>query len=252
MRGLFLSTLVLFLATVVAFAQGAERGADLGAQRWRTGDRDGAVSAWAAALDADGVDLPPAERARLAYNLGVAEFERGEPLRATAWFEAALRVAPRFDDAAANLELARAEAGLGPRRADDLTATLDAAAASFTRPEAEWLALAGALLLALVAAGEALRGGGWRRAMGLAFLVQPFFFAPLARHVLVADAQPYMVIDDEGASLLSAPSTSAKRLGSLDAGDIVEFVDELPGWTRVAVDGEDRWTRADALFALRL
>ncbi len=231
---------------------GGEAGADGGAQRWRSGDRAGALSFWTSRLEG-GSDLSTAERSRLAYNLGIAEYERGEPLRAVAWFEAALRAVPRDEGARVNLGIARAEAGLEPRGSDGFTATLGSIAASVTRPESEWLALGAALLLALAGLGEALRGGAlWRRAALLALLAQPVLFAPLVRHVVLADTQPYMVIDPDGARTRSAPSADAERLGSLPPGAIVEYVDELPGWTKVKGDGEERWVEASKLFDLQL
>ena len=170
-----------------------------------------------------------------------------------AWFEAALRAAPRNDDASVNLGIARAEAGLEPRGGDGFSATLASLAASVTRPESEWLAVGAALLLALAGLGEALRGGArWRRLVVLALLAQPFLFAPLVRHLALADTHPYMVIDQGGARTRSAPSPDAEGLGSLSPGSIVEYVDELPGWTKVKTDGEERWVDASKLFDLQL
>ncbi|MEM9382838.1 MAG: SH3 domain-containing protein, partial [Planctomycetota bacterium] len=231
---------------------GAEMGADLGAQRWRAGDRDGALAAWTAALEGDGA-LSPAERARLAYNLGIAEYERGAPLRAVAWFEAALRAAPRDQDVRANLGIARAEAGLGPRSGDDLTATFVRFASSFSGAEGGWFALLGALLLALAGLGEALRGGArWRRVFLAAALAQVVFFAPLVRHVATADELPYMIVDPDGASARAEPAAGADRLETIPAGSIVDYVDALPGWTKVRYGGQERWVESAALFDLRV
>ncbi|MEM1453477.1 MAG: SH3 domain-containing protein [Planctomycetota bacterium] len=249
-------------AAAAPLGQAAEEGADLGAQRWRSGDRDGALAAWTTALEGGaleggaleaGTDLPSAERARLAYNLGIAEYERGEPLRAVAWFEASLRAAPRSAPTRENLEIARAEAGLGPRRGDDLTATLIRVTSSFSRTEAEWFALFGTLLLVLAGLGEALRGGaGWRRLLLVAVVAQLAFFAPLARHVATADDRPYMVVDPDGASARSEPDSGADQLGTIPAGSIVEYVDELPGWTKIRHEGDERWVEAAVLFDLRV
>jgi len=231
-----------------------EIGADRGSMLWRSGDRDGAVAAWAAALEqarADGAE--PAERARLAYNLGVSEAARGEPMRAVAWFEAALRSSPRMGDARFNLGLARADAGLGPRSGDGLVETLEAIARTTTPAEAEWLAVLAALLFAGVGLLEALRGGRWpTRLLLAAALVQPFLFAPLALHLLERGSEPFMVIDPAGVKLRAAPEDGAERVGALPAGSVVSYLDELPGWTKVRVGDEARWVPSGALFGLRL
>ena len=237
-----------------AAASPAESGADRGSVLWRSGDQEGAVAAWAAALEqarADGA--PPAERARIAYNLGVTEAARGEPMRSVAWFEAALRAAPRLEDASFNLGLARADAGLGPRSGDGLVESLEALARTTTPAEAEWLAVLGALLFAGLGLLEALRGGSWPRRLLLAVaLVQPFLFAPLVLHVSERGSEPFMVIDPAGVQLRAAPEDGAERVGSLKAGAVVNYLDELPGWTKVRVGGEARWVPSEALFGLRL
>ncbi len=232
----------------------AEAGADRGSALWRAGDRDGAVAAWMAALDEAGAaGAPLKERARLAYNLGVSEAARGEAMRSVAWFEAALRAAPGLGDARYNLDLARAEAGLGPRTGDGLLESLEAAAGALTPGESEWLALLGALLFAGAGLLEALRGGRWaRRWLVLVAVSQPVFFAPLALHLSERGSEPFMVIDPSGVQLRAAPEAGAERVGSLPAGEVVSYLDELPGWTKVRVGGEARWVPSEALFELRL
>lgn len=240
--------------TGAAAASPAESGADRGSVLWRSGDQEGAVAAWAAALEqARADDAPPAERARIAYNLGVTEAARGEPMRSVAWFEAALRAAPRLEDARFNLGLARADAGLDPRSGDGLVESLEALARTTTPAEAEWLAVLGALLFAGLGLLEALRGGSWpRRLLLAAALVQPFLFAPLVLHVSERGSEPFMVIDPAGVQLRAAPEDGAERVGSLKAGAVVSYLDELPGWTKVRVAGEARWVPSEALFGLRL
>ncbi|MDG1985458.1 MAG: SH3 domain-containing protein [Planctomycetota bacterium] len=232
----------------------AESGADRGGELWRAGDREGAVAAWVDALErAQTGGAPPAERARIAYNLGVAAAERGEPMRSVAWFEAALRAAPRLDDAHFNVGLARADAGLGPRTGDGLAESLEAAARTVTPAESEWLAVLGAVLFAGAGLLEALRGG---RLAGRLLLVvaaaQPLLLAPLALHLSERGAEPFMVIETGGVPLRAAPEDGAKRVGSLPAGTVVSYLDQLPGWTKIRFDGEARWVASDSLFALRL
>ena len=212
------------------------------------------MAAWVEALEAArSAGAAPRERARLAYNLGVAEARRGEAMRAVAWFEAALRAAPRFEDARFNLSLARAEAGLPPRVGDGLAESLEAAAGAVTRAESEWLALLGGVVLAAAGLLEALRGGALaRRVLLMAVAVQPLLLAPLSMQLLRAEPEPHMVVDPAGLRLRAAPEEGAERLGTLPAGAVVGFLDELPGWTKVSVDGEARWVPSGGLFALRL
>ena len=232
----------------------AEAGADRGSVLWRSGDRDGAVAAWMTALeDAQVVGAPSAERARLAYNLGVSEAAGGELMRSVAWFEAALRASPSLADARFNLGLARAEAGLGPRTGDGLLESLGAAARTLTSGESQWWALLGALLFAGAGLLEALRGGRWtRRLLLLVAAAQPILFAPLALHLSERGSEPFMIIDPSGVQLRAAPEDGAERVGSLPAGAVVSYLDTLPGWTKVRVGGEARWVPSEALFELRL
>ncbi len=232
----------------------AEVGADRGSELWRTGDRDGAVAAWRVALgEAQAEGAPSAERARLAYNLGVTEAARGEPMRSVAWFEAALRASPSMADARFNLGLARAEAGLGPRTGDGLLESVEAAARTLTPGESEWMAFLGALLFAGAGLLEALRGGRWaRRLLLLVAAAQPVLFAPLALHLSERGAAPFMVIDPAGVQLRAAPEDGAERVGSLPAGAVVSYLDTFPGWTKIRVQGEARWVPSEALFELRL
>jgi hypothetical protein len=61
-----------------------------------------------------------------------------------------------------------------------------------------------------------------------------------------------MIIDPAGVQLRAAPEDGAERVGSLQAGDVVNYLDELPGWTKIRVGGEARWVPSEALFSLRL
>lgn len=239
-------SLVLALGTPVPDTDAA---ADHGVQAYRAGDWALAQAEWRSALAATEV---PAERARLAYDLGNAAFRMGETLHAVAWYTTALRLSPRDSDAWANLELARSEAGLEPADRGDLTDTLERLVSSMTLIESEWAVLLCLALFALCLAGEALRGGVvWRRlclcAAGLVLLLCVPWCWNLARE----DADVWMVVSERPAAARSEPRPDATRLTELLPGSVYERLDQLPGW--VQVSGEERvavWVRDHALFDL--
>ena len=230
----------------------AEAGAGTGAQLWRAGDHGGAARHWRERLEAEGAS--PAERARLTYNLGVAAHGADDPLLASAWFEASLRIAPRGEDASVNRDIARAEAGLSPAGSGDLSETLVHGLRLLTRSEAEWLALGGALFFAVFGLLDALRGGRFRGLAWLALLLQPVFWAPLLTDLLTSRAGEVMVIAQQGTTVYAGPERSSKegggKVGTLAAGAIATRVDALPGWTKVVFAGEERWVASDSVMAL--
>lgn len=223
----------------------AEEGAGEGSVRWRAGDHEGALQFWESKLEG-AAELPSRERARLAYNVGVAHHTAGEPLRAAAWFESSLRLAPRWDDAKANRDLARADAGLDPK---DM-GLVGGFVRFFTRGEAEWLALLGGLLIFVAGAFDAFRGGGWGRGPWLAILLLPFFWTPLLGHIFQGESEAVMVIDEDGAALYGTPDTGGERLGKLNQGAESLVLDRLPGWVKVLDRGEERWTDEDSVLSL--
>ena len=241
------SASVLFVQDPAAEAgtRPVEAGAGEGAVLWRSGDRDGALSRWEADLDA-GSELPARERARLSYNIGVAQHTAENPLRAAAWFESALRLAPRWKDAKANRDLARADAGLDPKD----TGIVGGFVRYFTRGEAEWLALLGGLLVLLLGALDAFRGGGWGRGPWLAILALPILWTPLIGHIATAEADSVMVVAENGAALYGTPDTRGERLGKLTEGSESIVLDRLPGWVKVLDRGEERWTDDDSVLSL--
>lgn len=225
----------------------AETGADEGANLWRAGDRTGALRFWMDTLSS-GDDLTPRERARLAYNVGVAHHSDGMPLLATAWFETALRLAPRWDAARANRDLSRADAGLDPKD----TGIVGSFVQRFTRGEAEWLAMLGAALIVVLGALDAFRGGAWARGPWLAILALPILWAPLVGQIATGGGKVAMVVAADGVALYGTPDRGGERLGKFAAGDETYLLDELPGWVKVVDRGEERWIEEDSVLSLRL
>ncbi|MEO0660072.1 MAG: hypothetical protein AAFZ87_00910 [Planctomycetota bacterium] len=246
------AVLVALLLSPAALGGGAEDTRPVGdaARLWRDGARAEAVAAWSERLDArvDG----PHERARLAYNLGVAASADGDALRATAWFESALRLDPRNDDAAHNVEISRADAGLPPAASGDLTSAATALMRRFEPHEARLLALGGALLVLLVGLVHGLRGGRRARAaFAVALLAQPLLWAPLVRSLLVEGSDPVMVVaPGAGASVVVTPDSGAESVGRAAPGDVLERVEVYGAWTKVVWRGEERWIPSEDAFAL--
>ena len=228
----------------------AEEGAGPGAALWRAGDRDGAVRAWTEALAA--VEAPAAERARLAYNLGVAAHHDEDPLLAVAWFTACLRTEPRHRDARANLAVARTDAGLGDADGGGPASAALGWARRYTRGEAEWLAVLGGVLLLAGGLLEAFRGRPARIALVLGVAVQPVMWTPLAVAIVSDVPDAHMVVEPRGLQVYPMPEPGTEKVGKLAAGDVAEALDELPGWRKVRFEGEERWVRASGLAPLDL
>ncbi len=228
-------------------AAGLPLSQDAGLERFRAGDYASAMTVWNEALEAA---EPGPERGRLAYNLGNASYRRNRFLEAVGWYMVGLRYLPRDGDLFANLELSRAEAGLPPADGGSLKDMAGRILGKFTAGESRLLALGGVLLLALILAGEALRGSsGWRSASWWMLLALPLFFAPWVRHAL-SPPDAHLVLQS-GAGGRSEPRTDAATLERLEAGQILEVFDSMPGWSRVRLDGgQELWVQESALFQL--
>lgn len=218
------------------------------AEAYRAKDYATAAALWEEALpEAEG----PSERARLLYNLGNGAYRRERFLEAVGWYTAALRLTPRDADAWKNLELARSSAELEPADRGDLAATMTRLLSSLTRGEAEWLLFAALLGWAACLAGEALRGGRtWRRLCWLGLVGLLVVAAPLGWHLWHAGERPLMVVQKGGTQGRSEPRGDATALRRLEAGDVVLWRDELPGWVGVRTDRGDLWVRERTVFEL--
>lgn len=223
---------------------------DVAVDAYRKGELDTARSAWSALL----ADAHGPEKARLCYDLGNVAFRARRPLEAVGWYTAALRIAPRDEDAWANLEHARREAGLEPADRGDLTATLARVVRAFTKGESELLALGGVALLGAALAYEALRGGRVARRVAIvASLAAACSFAPLATHLVATSKDPMLSIAprEHPLALHSEPREDAAVVAEVQPGERMERIDELPDWTRVELEnGTEGWTKSSSVFAL--
>ena len=219
---------------------------ELGVEAYRAGDYRSAESRWRRALELGEVDA-----ADVLYNLGDNAWRRERPLEAAAWFTASLRLDPRRAAAWANLELARAEAGVAPADRGDLTSTARRFAFAFTRGESEWLALGGVALLALALAHEALRGGAVARRLALAAgLFAALAAAPFLAHLVRGEGPAMLVVAPEGAAVRGEPAPEGALVGRFAAASEVRPLDRLPGWVRAEGGGAEGWVAAEELHPI--
>ncbi|MFN0244186.1 MAG: SH3 domain-containing protein [Planctomycetota bacterium] len=221
-------------------------------QAYRARDLDEAASEWLAYLD-QSVAQPPAERARVLYNLGNVAFRQNKVLESVGWYTAALRLRPRDGDTWRNLEHARTAAKLDPADRGDLAATLERLLTSLTPSESERL-FAGVLLVwAACLAVEALRGGRtWRLISIVATALVVLGALPLVVVRARESAERMLVISSERVALHSEPRGDAAAVGELAPGDAVERLDALPEWVKVeSASGAVGWVKAGAVFDLR-
>jgi len=218
----------------------------------RAGDYSSADALWRSLLDEP---LSRAERARVLYDLGNTAWRSRTPRgrhEAVAWYTACIRLAPRHADAWRSLELARSELGLEPADRGDLTATLARLVSAATPGESLALSLSALAAFAALLAVEALRGGRrWRWLAALAgagFLV---LSTPLVWNQLHAGRDPVMVVAESGVTLRSEPKLDLPALEHAAPGEVLERLDELPGWIRVETSsGRRGWLPAADLQAL--
>jgi tetratricopeptide (TPR) repeat protein len=242
---------VLAVLTGVGAAQDAPRDAFAeGVAAYRRADHERAIEIWRPLLEQD---LAPLDRARVYYDLGNAAWRRERPYEAIACYTAAVRLDPRHADAWANLEFARAKAGLPPADAGDLGATLRRALDSF-RPDERRGLLFGALVLwtLLLVVEMRLGGRALRRALAVGGLMVALAAVPWAwEHLRPTLADPLLVVDAGSVALRAEPLESRPATGQLEVLEEVERIDALPGWVRIRrADGQRGWVREGALFAL--
>jgi len=225
---------------------------DVGAiSAYRAGDLAAARAEWTTLLDAE-PRLAGPERARILANLGNVAFREGKVLESVGWFTSSIRLRPRDADTWANLEHARRVAKLEPADRGDLGATVQRVLGAFTPSESRLLALVGLIGLGAGLAYEALRGGRtgrWLALGGSAFAL--LTAAPWIHDVSTRSDSPGLVVEEGQALVRSEPRTDAAVLAEAAAGDDVDMLDSLPGWTKVRIsDGNEGWVETGEVFAL--
>jgi tetratricopeptide (TPR) repeat protein len=230
-----------------------------GVSAYRAGDYGEARDLWRALLREAPAPLPPGHgqplvfsSAALLFNLGNACLRTGVPLEALAAYEAARRLNPRDSAIRANLERARLAAGLDlpapPGPWQRMTEWL-----RWLQPgERRWLALLGAVPLALALLYEALAGGAAaRRWLVLTLLGAVLACLPLCFERFGPEPADAMVVAAAGAQLNSEPREDAKAVGRVAAGEMCLEIDRLPGWRRIQRgDGQRGWLPTAAIFRI--
>ncbi len=218
-------------------------------EAYRSGDYGTAQLLWKQALDRAS---DARERGRLRYTLGNTAYRQEEFLSAVGWYTSALRDLPRDADLRANLELARLEAGLQPADRGDLAATLRRLLSSLSRAEAAWLSLVALAFLATALAFEALRGGSlWRRVAVTTAALAALGACPLLWHTAQVDERQVMVTAKDGVEGRSEPRLKAQRISRFQGGEVLTWMDALPGWVQVRDGGQrEQWVPEDTMFDL--
>ncbi|MCB9913689.1 MAG: SH3 domain-containing protein [Planctomycetes bacterium] len=220
-------------------------------EAYRAGDLATARTLWLELLEDRASGPRGAERARVLYDLGTLALREDQPGEAAGWFTASLRLRPRDRETWENLEYARLEAGLPAADRGDLADTAKRLVSSWTPGEARTLALLSLLPLALCLLLEALRGGWLWRVLGLGALCVACIGAlPMGWSMLVAQTDPVLVIDSNGAQVRVEPRGDASAQRTLAAGDVVERLAEHPDWVQVRVGADRGWVRESSVFAL--
>jgi len=241
----------------------------LGNERYEAGDYDGAIEAYGSLVERGAIDND------LFYNMGNAYYEVGLLGNAVLYYERALRLEPRHEDALANLELTRKI--LRDREFLQSDGWLRRTLMWVPRKLSTWeLVLLGsvfyllltAILIGFIFRDTALVAGLYRRfsilSPGRLFGLQKatdIAMAGVTAFVLLAatgaaalqkhDAETERrdaVILEEELAVYSGPSTQATLQFKVHEGTVTRVVDARPGWVEIELPGElSGWVRAEAL-----
>ena len=246
----FVASFVLAFAAGGSIAPDHSREFERGIEAYRRGAWSEAEELWRGALTAE---LPDEERARLHYALGNAAWRQGATLEAVLRYTAAVRLDPRSSDAWANLELARARAGLEPADRGDLRSTVRRGLGALLTAESRALVLLALLAWVALLGVETFRGGRLLGRLVLAgALVVLLCSLPWAQGWLQRpDGRAWMVVATGETALRSEPVESLEQIGVLAAGEEVERLDSLPGWVKLArADGLSGWVHDTAVLPI--
>lgn len=190
-----------------------------------------------------------APSSKLFYNIGNCLFQQGKYAEALAYYESALRIAPRDSDILENLNLTRRKLSLPEKNVLETPADVPPYLRDLLRPD-EWL-----LVLSI---GSALifLGLGLRRSMGRSFwgsllasgavVMVVAFSAVLAQGVSSYDDRAAIVIV-RNAPVYALPSTQALRLLdiNLQSGEEVRIVETRLDWVRIRAGSAEGWVKKD-------
>lgn len=235
-----------------AAAQEAMRTAD---QLYEAGQYAQAAQAYQQVVDQGFVE------SALFYNLGNAQFKRGDLGQAILNYRRAQQVAPRDPDVAANLAVAR---GLRTDQVEAvgggglLTQIGSAVGGWFALDEVAMVALGGWILFifSLILFGSLKNGSAWRRRMRTVLLVTTILFAAgvvtLGSAVYENRNDAAGVIVTAEVAVRSGPGAQYVTGFTLHSGAEVDLVEVQGNWVRLALPGTELegWLPASAVEAV--
>ena len=234
LKKLFVLALLPFAAWTLAADDFAEAG-----RAYDRGDFAQAEKLYAQELAA----LAPAEAEGVLYNLGCAAFMNGHPAAALAYFDAAVRLAPRDSAALENLNVARTRLGLPAEGRVESPRDLAVFCRDVFRPDG-WLLVAAAAWFAgflFLACRRLLPGTVLHTALaaaGLAILVALGAYFSQIRGPYARDRA---VIGDGGAEMRALPTGTGKAEGGLSAGHEVRILEERADYCLVRCGSLQGW-----------
>ena len=190
-----------------------------------------------------------APSSKLFYNIGNCLFQQGKYAQALAYYESALRIAPRDSDILENLNLTRRKLSLPEKNVLEAPADVPPYLRDLLRPD-EWL------LVLSVGAALVFLSLGLRRSLGRSFwgavlasggvVMVVAFSAVLAQGVSSYDDRAAIVIV-RSAPVYALPSTQALRLAdiNLQPGEEVRIVESRLDWVRIRTGSAEGWVKKD-------
>ena len=229
----------LFVFAFLAFAAGplaADDFADAGAA-YDKGDFARAEALYRRSLRSRGVS------AGGLYNLGCAAAMNHHPAAALAYFDGAVRLAPRDSAALENLNVVRAKLGLPAEGRVESPRDLAVFCRDAFRPDG-WLLIAAAAWCAvflLLACRRVLPGTILHPALGVCVLALLAAGGAYVSQMRGPYAPDRAVVLDGGAEMRSLPTAAGKPEGGLSAGCEVRILEERGEYALVRRDGLQGW-----------
>ncbi len=188
-----------------------------------------------------------APSAKLYYNIGNCQYQKGEYSRALASYESALRIAPRDSDILENLNLTRRKLALPEKHRLESPADVLPYVRDHLRPD-EWmfLVMAGAAVV-FVALGfrRFVKPPLWGSLLGGGLILAGLSFAAILAQNATSYNSSLAVVLTRNAPVYALPSTQSPRLSeiNLQPGEDVSIVESRLDWVRVRSGAAEGWVR---------
>jgi tetratricopeptide (TPR) repeat protein len=244
--------LLLFLAYNGLYSQDLESQMTKANDAYQAEDYQAAISNYEAILEAG------FESANLYYNLGNAWFKQGRIGPSILNYERALELAPGFEDAQANLELAKT------RTVDRIVAvpeflvfriwrgfrdSFNASQWAIAAIICFWLALASGGLF-LFGDKLTLKRTGFIAGILFVFLAVSMCFLAASKYQLELKS-PYAIVMEQVVYVKSAPGDTSSDLFILHEGTKIKLVDQLGEWVEIRLaDGKKGWIKPEQVVRI--